>query len=37
LFLGDDPKVAAECLEQLLQANQKDIQTLAQLVLAYAR
>lgn len=36
-LLGDDPKVAAQCLEQLLQSNERDIHTMAQLVLAYAR
>jgi hypothetical protein len=37
LLTGDDPKVAAQCLEQLLQTNDRDIMTMAQLVLAYAR
>ncbi len=36
-FTGDDPKVAAECLEQLLKSNERDTMTMAQLVLAYAR
>ncbi len=36
-FPGDDPKIAVQCLEQLLVNNERDKQLLAQLVLAYAR
>lgn len=34
---GDEPSVAAQSLEELLKTNPKDRQTLAQLVLAYAK
>jgi hypothetical protein len=37
LLAGDDPKIAAQCLEQLLQSNERDTMTMAQLVIAYAR